>query len=282
MKRFVIIESGSTKADWAFVINNEVTKFETEGINLSTGAGMEQRLNNEIISLLNLVDKIFFYGAGANVPMAKLQFSNFISQYIKEHAIIAIESDMLAAARACAIDESAIICILGTGSNSCVYDGEKITDQIVSLGYLLSDEGSGNHIGKEVIKAYFYGEMEMADKVLFNEMFKVDRNSLLQSIYVDKRVSAFLATFALFLNKCSQELRNRILEKVFDEFVEIRIKKYTNYSKFDIHFVGSIASAFETELKKVLEKNDLIIKSVVKSPIQNLIKYHISREENQT
>jgi glucosamine kinase len=279
LKKFLIIESGSTKADWAFVENEKVTIYTSQGINPTTGAGLDQVLVHEISNELANTYSIFFYGAGSNISAANAIIKNYLAQYIKPDVAITVESDTLAAARACAGNNKAIICILGTGSNSCIYDGHNITEQIVSLGYLLSDEGSGNNIGKEILKAYFYKQMNADDNRLFQNKYNLSREVLLNKLYKEDRVSAYLAEFSQFLNICTKELKISILTKVFNEFIEIRIKKYTDFINFDIYFVGSIAAAFENELKSIMKQHKLELKGVLKTPLQNLILYHKSRKD---
>ncbi len=279
MRNFLIIESGSTKSDWAFVDDNGTQLHSYTGINPITGIGLDQAMPDLFIDKLKGVNEIFFYGAGANVEKANNLLGQYFRPFISKDTTLTIESDMLAATRACAGYNKGIVCILGTGSNSCVYDGKNIVQQIPSLGYLMSDEGSGNHIGKEILKAYFYGSMSHDDAQIFDAKYQLDRANLLAEIYNGTKVSAYLASFAPFLLESSNQLKTNILNKVFNSFIEVRIKKYTNFSNFDIYFAGSIASVFETELKAALNQHELDIKQIVKNPIQNLILYHKSREE---
>ncbi len=279
MKNFLIIESGSTKSDWAFVSQDQVEQHSFLGINPATGAGLDQLLPTHIIEKLQSTNAVFFYGAGANTHKANASIQAFFNPYLLKSTSLSIESDILAASRASAGNEKGIICILGTGSNSCLYDGSQIIQQIPSLGYLMSDEGSGFHIGKEIVKAYFYGDMEDMDHQAFEKNYPITRASVLSEIYGGSRASAYLASFAPFLLECNKPLKNSILSKVFREFIEIRVKKYPNFSNFDIYFVGSIAAIFEDDLKAEMKSHKLEIKQIIKNPIQNLILYHKSRKQ---
>lgn len=278
MNNFVIIESGSTKSDWAFCIGNVKSIHSCHGINPITHAGFKNALPQAIIDALRSVDKVLFYGAGANSSVASNNLYAYFAPLIGRGTSIVIESDMMAAARACLGTKAGIVGILGTGSNSCVYDGSQIIEQVPSLGYMLSDEGSGNHIGKELLRHYFYGFMSKEDETLFQKKYELTRAKLLAEMYGDTNVSAYLASYAPFLQESSKALKERILNKVFNEFIELRIKMYTNYRNFEIHFVGSIASVFEDQLTKTLQSHKLNLTQVVKNPIQNLILYHKSRE----
>ena len=275
---FLVIDSGSTKADWVFELEDLQFVFSTPGINATTGVGLDQVLEEAIKTHLRNTDVIYFYGAGANTSIAKLQIEFFFSPFISTKTCLHIFSDMMGAARACAGRQEAIVGILGTGSNSCLYNGDEITQSIPSLGYVVSDEGSGNHIGKEILRAYFYGQMNADDQALFELNYSPDRSQILHKLYKEGEVSAYLASYAPFMNKCSQTLKNAILDKVFGEFIEFRMKKYADFRKFDLFFVGSIAAAFEPELRKACEKEGLLIKEIVTKPIQNLVIYHKSRE----
>jgi glucosamine kinase len=278
LSNFLIIESGSTKCDWAFVSKENILYFQTPGINPITGAGLDQALEQNIIAELNQIDEIFFYGAGTNSDSAVISLNYFFQTQAGKSFKIDIQSDLLAAARALSGNEEGIIAILGTGSNSCFYSHGKIQSFTPSLGYLLSDEGSGNHIGKELLKAYFYNEMSESDKVLFFENYNITRESVLQSLYKEPKVAAYLAAFSPFLKVGSIELKTRILTKVFEDFVNIRIKNIPNFSKFAIHFTGSIAFHYKDELKNVLNNNGCEMGMVLASPLQKLIEYHKSRE----
>ena len=269
---FLLIESGSTKADWAFVFDDKVTHFQTQGLNPAT-TEINIELDEIIISLLNKIDKVYFYGAG----VVKNNNENIIKDFfikINSNLDVIVDTDLSAAIKSSVGDGEGIVCILGTGSHSCVYNGENIIDSIPSLGYLMSDEGSGNHIGKEILKSYFYNEMSEGDKRIFEEKYKLSRAELLAKLYKTNGVSAYLASYTLFLNACSTSFRKQILAHCFEEFIKVRIKKYKEYVNFDIYFVGSIAFNFQEELKEALIKHNLQAKEIIERPMTKLIEYH--------
>ena len=270
---FLIIESGSTKADWAFVMQDETIFFQTQGLNPATTEVIKIDLLNHQIEMLKKVEAVYFYGAGI-VPHANENIIQSFLQSYNPNLNIEINTDLTAAIKATAGDDKGIVCILGTGSHSCVYDGDKIIDSIPSLGYLLSDEGSGNHIGKEILKSYFYNDMYAEDKILFEKKYKLTRPDLLEKLYKTPGVSAYLASFTIFLNDCSKAFRNNILGKCFEEFIQLRIKKYNEYANFGIYFVGSIAFHFQEELRTALSKHDLKAEEIIDRPMTKLINYH--------
>ncbi len=274
MKKIVIVESGSTKADWVILEGDSISEFHSQGINPITKSGLDLALDSELIAKITDADLIHFYGAGANNDEAKATLLDYLSEQGIRTNKIEIDSDLLASVRATVGDGDGIVCILGTGSNSCLVHNGKIIHQVPSLGYLVSDEGSGNHIGKEILKAYFYGLMPEHDRVMFADEYKIQRDEVLNSFYKKSSPSAYLASFAPFLKVCSESLRSRILSKVFNEFVEIRIKNYPNFSKFDLYFTGSIAHEFSEDLSKCLNHHELKIKKTLAKPMVELIKYH--------
>lgn len=269
---FLIIESGSTKADWAFVMPEETIHFQTTGINPAT-TEINFDLLNQQVELLRKMDAVYFYGAGIVQDSNENKIKSYLHSF-NPNLKIEINTDLTAAIKSTAGDKKGIVCILGTGSHSCVYDGEKIIESIPSLGYLLSDEGSGNHIGKEILKSYFYNEMSSEDRDLFDLRYHLKRADVLEKIYKSPGVSAYLASFTIFLNDCSKSLRNNILSKCFEEFIRLRIKKYNEYANFDIYFVGSIAFYFQKELIETLSKHDLRAIEITERPMTKLINYH--------
>ncbi|HMT00111.1 MAG TPA: hypothetical protein PKA12_15260 [Saprospiraceae bacterium] len=277
---FIIVDSGSTKADWIWTNGVESESFTTQGINPTTGSGLEQKLPENLVDLIYKSKEVFFYAAGGTGSLARLNMQKMFGKLGQgqEHKIH-VESDMLGAARAASGDGPAIIGILGTGSNSCLFDGKEITDQIPSLGYLLSDEGSGNHLGRLILKSWFYRQMSTADASLFSNRFHLTRDVVLQHIYANEGVAAWLAGFSVFLDECSIALRTKILHEAFGDFVKTRIVQYEGFRTFDLCFVGSIAGIYIKELTEVCSQHELSITRVVNKPIDSLLKFHISREK---
>ena len=276
----IIVDSGSTKADWVWTDGKDSHSINTPGINPTTGSGLDQKLPESLVSLIYKSEEVFFYAAGGTGSLAKLNMQKMFGKLGlgMEHKIH-VESDMLGAARAASGNRPAIIGILGTGSNSCLFDGEKITDQIPSLGYVLSDEGSGNHLGRLIIKAWFYRLMVPSDALLFERRFQLTRDIALQHLYANDGVAAWLAGFSVFLDECSIVLKTKILNEAFGDFVKTRIAQYEGFRTFDLCFVGSIAGIYIKELTEVCSQYELSITRVVNKPIDSLLKFHISREK---
>lgn len=275
---FLIIESGSTKADWVAVMPSGDTHFfKTSGINPATQNDFPTLTDED--TLLNFVttsENIYFYGAGVIDQASKSR----IVQWLKINGAkvdATVESDLLAAARACCKSEPGIVSILGTGSNSCVYDGEIRIDNIPSLGYILGDEGSGSHIGKEILRAYFCRKMPASIQMSFENQFKIKREDLIENVYRQHLGSKYVASFASFLTDVDETWKKEILLKVFREFINFRIITLDGYQTYPIHFAGSIAYHYKMYLKEALHEFGLNLGNVVQQPIYELIDYHFKQ-----
>lgn len=275
----LIADCGSTKADWV-IQNGEdiVLKFETEGFN-------PNYTNKEYISSIILnhisykpyiqdITKIYFYGTGCG----NIDNCNLITDVMKSifvNANIHVTHDMMAACHALFGDNDGIACILGTGSNSSYYDGKNIVDRAVSLGYIIGDEGSGGHIGKQLLHDFCYKTMpdELSEK--FEKEYDIDIVTIIDNIYHKSQASRYLASFAKFAyeNSGHTYIKN-ICSMSFDEFIKYFILRYENSKDVNLGFVGSVAYYFQDLLKECLEKHELKLHNMIKSPIDGLIKYH--------
>jgi N-acetylglucosamine kinase-like BadF-type ATPase len=182
---------------------------------------------------------------------------------------------MLGAARALCGSEPGIACILGTGSNSCFYDGNDITENVVSLGYLLGDEGSGAHMGKQLITDYFHKNIPSDIVASFNKMYNPTVEFILDSVYNQPRPSRFLASFSPFLleNINNPYIRNLVTNS-FDEFFRKNVSKYSNYQTVKINFTGSVAFFFSEVLKESAQKAGITTNKIYRSAIEGLIDFH--------
>ncbi len=276
-KNILIAEIGSTSGSWAFISNgaSDIKIVKTQGYNPHTHS--EYILERLLIKLkgdIGIPDHITYYGAGViNKDVIRLIEEKIKMQF--EDAIVEVYSDTLAAARACCGKNPGTICILGTGSNSCLYDGIKITHSIASLGYPLGDEGSGWQIGLEIIRGYYYRNMpaDLATKV--KVLLPDSRDALLEYVKHSPTPNTYLGSFANFAgeNKSHPWIR-KIVSKCFDEFVDTHVQSL--HQKGKVYFVGSIAWAFSEILEESLAKYDLRIGQVLKDPMDALIKFQLS------
>ena len=219
---------------------------------------------------------IHFYGSGCSSPKRNERIAEGLRRRCKNAAVY-VDHDLLAAARATCQSESGIACILGTGSNSCEYDGTLITDNVPAMGFLIGDEGSGSAIGRRLVRAWIYREMPQSLAEAFMKRFDITKESVLESLYYKEKPNRFLAGLSEF---CSDErdhpLIQDILAESLREFIVRHLLKYRTVRKVPIHFVGSIAHYYKKELLDEMEKEGLLIGKIIQSPIDELVKYHMS------
>lgn len=276
----LIADGGSTKADWIALDSNKNEVFRVRTLGLNPAVVSKEELHNRIINMFQLirikedVEAIFFYGAGCGTPKAAAILEG-VMQNIFVNAKVAIAEDMLAAVYAATGDEPALVAILGTGSNSCYFDGENMHMKVASLGYVLMDEASGNYFGKRLIRDYYYGLMPKYIVEKFEEEFVLDADTIKQNIYREPNPNMYLASFAKFMFDFKEEKYvRRLMKRGFEKFFKYRILPYEITKETPIYFIGSIAHYFREILDDVAEKHDLKIAGVIQRPIDSLIEYH--------
>ncbi len=281
---FIIVDSGSTKADWQIVHADGTRELvSTMGFNpfFHDADRIETELKKDFTQKVAVdnVQSVFFYGAGCSDVMRCAIIKEGLIRIFK-HADITVDHDLLAAARACCGVKAGVACIIGTGSNTCLYDGEKITDNVTNLGFLLGDEGSGSHLGKRLIRAYFYRELPEEIKSAFEKTYGSDKRIILNNIY-GASPNVYLASFATFVSQHKNHFFiQELVSQSFKELITRHILKYEGCHSLPINFVGSIAHHFRDILKVCLEKYHLKLGQVVKKPIDNLVEYHIQKLES--
>jgi N-acetylglucosamine kinase-like BadF-type ATPase len=276
----LIADGGSTKADWIAINSEKEEMFRVRTLGLNPAVVVEEELHNRIINMFQLmnikdeVTEIHFYGAGCGTP-GPIAILKEILETIFINAVIYIAEDMLAAVYAATGKEPAVVCILGTGSNSCYFDGEELQMLAPSLGYILMDEASGNYFGKKLIVDYFYSKMPKGIAIEFEKEFNLDADYIKKNIYQEVNPNMYLASFAKFMFDFKDEKYiKRLIKKGFQEFFKCRILPYNSSSETPIYFIGSIAHYFRDVLEKVASKNNLKITDVIQRPIDNLLAYH--------
>ena len=275
----LIIDCGSTKADWVIINGkNTVASFQTEGFNPNY---TDKKYISSIIldnamytTYIQEITDVFFYGSGCGKEENCALVKDILAS-VFTNAEINVTHDMLAACHALLGNRNGIACILGTGSNSCFYDGNEITEKSISLGYVIGDEGSANHIGKKIVHDYFYKIMPDDLSVKFESEYSINISEFIENIYHKNQVSRYLAEFSKFAyaNKEHDYIKN-LCSKCFDEFIEYFILKFKPTSNTEIGFVGSIAYYFQDILSERLEDKGLNISRIVKNPIEGLIDYY--------
>jgi glucosamine kinase len=274
----IIADSGGSKIDWRIIENNGA-------IGQASGPGFNpyyqpiEDLKNSVQELLlpkihEQVKKIFFYGAGVSSEKNQETIkSAFLGYFPSAH--VEIGWDLLAAARALCGYEPGIACIMGTGSNSCLYDGEKIIGNVANLGWILADEGSGANIGRKFLVDYLREVMPEDLRKQFRERFPLTREEFLEKVYQQERPSAFLASFTKFI---FQHLKHpycyKLIYDSFAEFYENNVMKYESYKNLKVHFTGSISFYFSDILRQVANDKGITVKNILEGPIAGLTLYH--------
>lgn len=274
----LIADSGSTKCDWILCENRESPpiRIKTKGLNpailtkkefikvISASTGLNKYKNT--------VTNIHFFGAGCGTKKNQNKVNKILESFF-QNAKAETGEDTMAAVMA-TTKEPAVVCILGTGSNCCYYDGKNIHLKTPALGFMLMDEGSGNYFGKELLKAYFYKQMPKDLRLLFEKDYNLKEKEVLKKLYKSSVPNKYLAEFARFLFKNEHHtFIKQLIIRGMNTFVNNHIALYSQELKtVPLHFVGSIAYYTQDYIALALSKKGLKATSFIKSPIENIIK----------
>ena len=275
----LIADSGSTKTDWCLIKDKGNTSFfETVGFNpyLNTTEEIQDEISKSLLPIINVKDiqSIYYYGAGCSSEKLCETVKSALSQLFRKSEI-EVDHDLLGAARALCQNNAGIAAILGTGSNSCVFDGKNITEHHPSLGHMLADEGSGSYIGKNFIKAYLLNQLPGELKLLFEEKFNVSFYTIMETVYKKPFPNRYLASFCSFLSDNIQHPYCRALVKrSFEDFFISYIIRYKDHQKLPFNCVGSIGYYFKNMLTEVCQQFGVQAGSIIKTPMDGLVKYH--------
>ncbi|MDD2525979.1 MAG: ATPase [Bacteroidales bacterium] len=275
----LVADSGSTKTQWTlFSPDMEKKEFLTAGINpyYQSQEEIADFLSNNLKFTdeeYTTVSEIYFYGAGCADEIKNEVVRGALCRFFP-NAAIEVQSDLLGAARALFGHNPGIACILGTGSNSCYYDGEIIVKNITPLGFILGDEGSGAVLGRQLIADYMKRMMPLDVSDLFYERFHIDRTKIMESVYRRPFPNRFMASFAPFLSMHREHpyIQQLILDG-FDAFFRRNVMQY-DYQSLPAGFIGSVGNCFQRELTTVASRYGIRITEIHKSPIDGLITYH--------
>ena len=275
----LVADSGSTKTQWTlFSPDMEKKEFLTAGINpyYQSQEEIADFLSNNLKFTdeeYTTVSEIYFYGAGCADEIKNEVVRGALCRFFP-NAAIEVQSDLLGAARALFGHNPGIACILGTGSNSCYYDGEIIVKNITPLGFILGDEGSGAVLGRQLIADYMKRTMPLDVSDLFYERFHIDRTKIMESVYRRPFPNRFMASFAPFLSMHREHpyIQQLILDG-FDAFFRRNVMQY-DYQSLPAGFIGSVGNCFQRELTTVASRYGIRITEIHKSPIDGLITYH--------
>jgi N-acetylglucosamine kinase-like BadF-type ATPase len=275
----LIVESGSTKADWILIDSDGVKcSFKTKGWNIMLLEKEEMlfRLDQltELNPFISVVKSVHFYTPGVSIDSAVVSLEQILRNKFCNANVI-VESDLLAAARSVYKGSPVFVSILGTGSNTAFYDGEELEQTSPSLGYILGDEGSGASLGKELLKAYLYKTLPEDLYFEFSKFYSISKESVLKSVYTQEAPNRFLASYVPFLvaNK-NHVFVQSLVRKQFDSYIQTHLKSILVSSDYSIAFVGSVAFFFQDILIDLCMEYALNISDFNQSPLKGLINYH--------
>jgi glucosamine kinase len=280
----IIADGGSTKTNWC-LLNEEGQKvyFNTEGYNpyFSSTEYIIDSLRKNVpqdIAVGN-VDEVYYYGAGVHNE----EKAGIVKTALQSHfpnAKIFVGHDLLAAARALLGNNAGFAAILGTGTNTCIYDGKDVALNIDSLAYILGDEGSGCYIGKKLVSDYLRGYMPAEVREVFYDTYKLSADEIMDNIYSKPLPNRFLASFSKFVydNPVNIEYSRNIVKSSFKDFFENLVIHYPNYQSYSFNCIGSVAYNFRNVLEELANHYGMKVGRIMRSPIDDLVKYHIDNK----
>ena len=280
----LVVDSGSTKTDWIALSDEGTMLFQTQTLGLNPQVLSQEILRERIVNNFELykhrneVSRLYFYGAGCGVEKPRKLINEVFEEFFKEAQEIIVKEDTYAALYA-TVDtekkEKAIVCILGTGSNCSYFNGNDIEQKVISLGYILMDDASGNYFGRQLLRDYKFNNIPSDLATKFGNAYDLSSENIKNHLYKNPNPNTYLATFARFLieNKDHSYCQG-LIKKGLSLFIENQIFQYDNAKEVTVHFVGSIAFYLEKELSILLKEYGLRKGKVLKRPIDGLVLHH--------
>ena len=276
----LIADSGSTKTDWCVVENGQpIQQISTKGINPFFQS--EEESSNEIATSLlpqlktNALDAVYFYGAGCGFPDKIAMVHRAITKHLQIKREVEVNTDMLAVAHGLCQHEAGIACIMGTGSNSCYYDGKQIVSNVSPLGFILGDEGSGAVLGKLLVGDILKNQMTPELKEKFLKQFGLTPADIIDRVYRKPFPNRFLASLSPFLaQNIDEPCIHALVLGSFKSFLKRNVMQYENFRNSKVHFIGSVAFYYKTILAEAAQEMNIQLGTIIKSPMEGLIKYH--------
>jgi len=278
MSVILIADSGATKAEWCLLNNGKKKTVFTPGLSpyfLTTDAIADLVQQQLVPKIKNVaIDAVFFYGTGCANPENAKSVKKALLRVFPDSRVT-VNTDLMAAARAVCGREKGIACILGTGSNSCYFNGKSIVKNSPGIGYVLGDEGSGAYLGKKVVQYYMYGTFDDDLRARFDAKFVTTPTEILDNVYKKPLPNRYLATFTMFLaeNRGHYMIEN-IIEDGLNDFFFQHLNKYNEVWKYPVNFVGSVADGFKDVIQNLCASYEFELGKILKNPMQGLSKYH--------
>lgn len=274
----LIADGGSTKCDWVALNQSREVVFKTQTLGLNPTVLSTQKIhqriveNEKITHIKEKVSAVYFYGAGCGTSRSQAKLVRFFKNYFTG-SCCEVKGDLYAACYA-VTRQPGIVCILGTGSNSCYFDGEELKSNAPALGYAIMDEASGNYFGKKLIRDYFYEAMPQNIACAFETEYDLDPAHIRHNLYQKEHPNSYLADFAQFIFKKDPlpPYFQKLLKEGLQNFIKYRVLSYPESQEVPIHFVGSIAHYSQAIIDDLLRESGLIEGTIIQRPIDGLIK----------
>ncbi len=280
----LIVDSGSTSARWHLLTDRAdgSTQCRTAGINpfFQTVSDIRNTLEKEFTLDKTGVSSVYFYGAGITDEGKKRELQKALNEFFNVDLIF-VESDLTAAARSLCGNSEGIAAILGTGSNSCYYDGSKVVHNVSPLGYILGDEGSGAVLGRTLVSDILKNQFPQNLTKLFFETHNTTKSEILEHVYRKPFPNRYLAGFTKFLLKnIHEEVVTDLITDAFEKFFKRNVAQYPQAKSLDIHFTGSIAWYFSDLLKRAADRTGFRTGLITMDPVERLLAFHNRGSEN--
>ena len=282
----LIADSGSTKCSWALCDKEGAILEEcrTIGFNpyfINSVSIISHLENSDLNKYKEKIEKVFFYGAGcSSKEKNKIIEDPFIEFF--SNAKITISHDLDAACFAMYHNKPNITCILGTGSNSCLYDGKNIIENAPSLGFIVGDEASGNNFGKKILSLYFNNVMSDELKEKLESKYETDISVINKNIYNNSRANVFLAEYFPFVIETKNyPIIQELIKNTLDEFITLHVKCFSNYQEVEINLIGSVSFFLSDEIHDAAKRNNFKIGIIIQNPIKRLINFHFNQMKQE-
>lgn len=277
----LIVDSGSTKSDWVLLKGlKERELFKTMGFNPyfhnETIIANAIKQNEDLFKYASEVTQVFYYGAGASSDDLKAVVKRALKR-VFTHADIVVDHDLLACAYATYTGVPAISCILGTGSNSCHFDGKTLTEEVPALAYILGDEGSGSYFGKKLLSAFLYKHLPDAISKDLVDKFELSKDVIMENVYMMPHANVYLASFMRFIAEHKQDpWIDQMVYQGLKEFIRIHVCCFKDHKEVPVHFIGSVGYFFRDQLEKAAKELEVTLGTVTRKPIDGLVQYHLN------
>ena len=280
----LVADSGSTKCDW-ILTDSQSNQHKTNSMGFNpffhdADLVYSKLMENELfIEYRNRVSEVYFYGAGCSSEARNRIIANGLKRVFSSAETVLVDHDLKGAALSTSQGDTGISCILGTGSNSCYFDGTKVIEKVPALGYILGDEGSGSYFGKILLSEWLYHRMpaELAED--FAKEYNLTKEGIFEAVHHKADPNVYLASFSPFISKhLDHPYFREMVYDGLDKFVNIHVLCYDNYKDVPVHFVGSIAYYFKEVLQKVAIKYSFTVGKIEKRPVEPLTQYHINKK----